>query len=176
RSRGAFELVLPTLPGRETEIRGAVESWALKPRITIDEKEKYAAFRRARAALAASGTVTLELALAQVPTVAAYRVPLWEEAIARAVVRVNSVILPNLVLGENVVPEFLQRDCTAPRLATALASILDEGAARKKQLDAFRRLETIFSTGGEEPSARGARVMLGAFENKRKTMVGNVNS
>ena len=70
-------------------------------------------FRTARAALAASGTVTLELALAGVPTVAAYRVTLIEEMIANLVglrARLSSVILANLVIGENIVPEFLQRD------------------------------------------------------------------
>jgi|SRR5579871_45623 len=175
-SRGPMNVVLPTLRAREDEIRAAVENWPVKPRVVITEAEKYAAFRRARAALAASGTVTLELALAHVPMVAAYRVPVWEEMIVRAVVQVSSAILPNLVLGEHVVPEFLQRDCTAEKLAAALAPLLDDGPERRKQVEAFTRLDQIFSTDGEEASDRAARVTLEAIENKRKSAVEEIRS
>ena len=95
------------------------------PRIVVEPAAKWAAFRTARAALAASGTVTLELALAGVPTVAAYWLPLIEEIMALRSMgfrgTLHSVILANLVLGENDVPEFLQRDCTPQRLADALS-------------------------------------------------------
>src|SRR5262249_52312705 len=156
---------------RQAEVTAAVEGWPLKPEIVVTEAEKYAAFRRARAALAASGTVTLELALAHVPMAAAYRVPLWEEAIAWVVLRVNSIILPKLVLGENVVPEFLQRDCTPQKLAQALIPLLGDTPERQRQLTAFERLDRIFSTGDEKPSDRAARVTLEVIENKRKTTV-----
>jgi len=171
QKRGPLNVVLPTPRAREAEVRAAVAGWPVNPRIVVTEAEKYAAFRRARAALAASGTVTLELALAHVPTVAAYRVSLVEEAVARVAVRVNSVILPNLVLGENVVPEFLQRDCTAKKLAAALAPLLDDTPERSRQLAAFERLDRIFATAGEQPSDRAARVTLEAIDNKRKSMV-----
>ena len=118
-----MELVLPTLPHLAVWRARGVAGWAVKPRIVVEPAEKWAAFRSARAALAASGTVTLELALAGVPTVAAYRVSLIEEIIAAArpaTSELPSVILANLVIGENVVPELLQRDCTPERLADAL--------------------------------------------------------
>ena len=170
--RGPMKVVLPTLRTREEEIRAAVESWPVKPRIVVTEAEKYAAFRRARAALAASGTVTLELALAHVPMVVAYRVPLLEGMIVKAVVRISSASLPNLVLGETVVPEFLRReDCTAEKLAQALAPLLDDTPERRRQLEAFKRLDQIFGTDDEQPSGRAARVTLEVIENKRKSMV-----
>lgn len=171
RRHGPVDLVLPTLSTRTEEISAAVRSWTVQPRVIVGEAEKYEAFRKARAAIAASGTVTLELALARVPMVAAYRVPLLEETVVRAVARVNSVILPNLVLGDNVVPEFLQRHCTAENLAAALAPLLAETPERDQQLEAFGRLDRIFSTEGEEPSARAARVTAETIENKRKTAV-----
>lgn len=175
--RGPIKVVLPTLRAREEEIRAAVASWPVKPRIVVTEAEKYAAFRRARAALAASGTVTLELALAHVPMVVAYRVPLLEGMIVNAVVRISSASLPNLVLGEVVVPEFLRReDCTGEKLANALAPLLDDTPERRRQLEAFRRLDQIFSTGSEQPSARAARVTLEVIENKRKSMVEEIHS
>ncbi len=83
---GAVEIVLPTVPHLVDEVKRASRAWPAAPRIVVDAAEKWAAFRQARAALAASGTVTLELALAGVPTVIAYRVALFEELIARALV------------------------------------------------------------------------------------------
>ena len=80
---GDIELVLPTMPHLAARVAAGVANWAVKPRIVTEPAEKWAAFRNARAALAASGTVTLELALASVPTVAAYRLTLVEEIIAR---------------------------------------------------------------------------------------------
>jgi lipid-A-disaccharide synthase len=162
KSAGTIDLVLPTLPHLEPAIREASTSWAIQPRIVIDAAEKWAAFRNARAALAASGTVTLELALAGVPTVAAYRVSIVEELYfnmnrSRSL---SSVILANLVLGENVVPEFLQRDCRAERLAPALLALLSDTPQRQRQVKAFAGLDAIMGTGGEPPSAKAAQIVL----------------
>jgi lipid-A-disaccharide synthase len=159
---GPIELVLPTMPHLAPAVRAGVADWAVKPRVVTEPAEKWAAFRVARAALAASGTVTLELALAGVPTVAAYRVTLIEELVARAVrlrQRLASVILANLVIGENVVPELLQRDCTPQRIADALVPLLADTAERRRQVDAFARLDQIM-TLGTAPSAKAAAVVL----------------
>jgi lipid-A-disaccharide synthase len=160
------EFLLPTLPELESEIATAVAGWRIKPRIVMTEPEKFAAFRRARAALAASGTVTLELALAQVPTVAAYRVSALEAPIARRVIKSASTILPNLILHENVVPEFHQENCTPAKLIAALQPLLDDGPARERQLQAFSRVEEVMAIGKERPSERAARVAIGVFEAK----------
>jgi lipid-A-disaccharide synthase len=157
---GPIEVVLPTLPHLVDEITAASAHWRTRPRIVSDEGEKYAAFRRAHAALAASGTVTLELALAGVPHVAAYRIALIEGLIARMILRVPTVILANLVLGEMVVPEFLQTKCTAENLATALAEIMADTPARRRQEEAFKRLDTVLGTGTTTPSARAAQAVL----------------
>jgi len=157
---GAFDLVLPTLPHLEGRVREATGAWARQPRIVIDETARKAAFRTARAALAASGTVTLELALAGVPTVAAYRVSGIEAVIARALIRSESVILANLVLGERIIPEFLQEDCRPETLADALAPLLGETAERKRQVDAFARLDAIMEIGASDPSQRSADIVL----------------
>ena len=169
--RGPMKVVLPTLRTREEEIRAAVESWPVKPRASSSPKRKSTRRFGARVqALAASGTVTLELALAHVPMVVAYRVPLLEGMIVKAVVRISSASLPNLVLGETVVPEFLRReDCTAEKLAQALAPLLDDTPERRRQLEAFKRLDQIFGTDDEQPSGRAARVTLEVIENKRKS-------
>jgi lipid-A-disaccharide synthase len=74
--------------------------------------------------------------------------------------RLKTVILANLVLGENVVPEFLQRDCTPERLAATLVPLLRDGTERRRQVDAFARLDTVMDLAGEPPSARAARAVL----------------
>ena len=108
---GPLEVVVPTVPHLAEPIRSATKQWPLQPRIVVEAAEKQAAFRIARAALAKSGTVTLELAVAGVPTVGAYRCPL-EAVVGRRLVKVSSVILADLVLA-NVVPEFIQEACTS---------------------------------------------------------------
>jgi len=157
---GPIEVVLPTLPRVLGEVTAATAGWPVRPRIVVELEEKRAAFRAARAALAASGTVTLELALARVPLVAAYRVVPWEGLLFRMMTRLKTVILANLVLGENVVPEFLQRDCTPERLAATLVPLLRDGTERRRQVDAFARLDTVMDLAGEPPSARAARAVL----------------
>jgi lipid-A-disaccharide synthase len=126
----------------------------------VEPAEKWAAFRIAKAALAASGTVTLELALAGVPMVAAYRVPLIEEIILRLHARLHTVILANLVIGENVVPEFLQGDCTPDRLADALVPLLADTPERLRQAEAFARLDAIMEIGTAAPSTKAADIIL----------------
>ncbi|HEX7883292.1 MAG TPA: lipid-A-disaccharide synthase [Afipia sp.] len=152
----SFEPVLPTVPALLESVRAAAADWPIQPRIVVSDGEKKAAFRTARAALAKSGTVTLELALAGVPMVTAYRVTEFEAFVARRVIQTSSIILANLILGENVIPEFLQQDFTAENLAPALRDILADTPARQRQVEAFARLEQIMSTGGKRPSELAA--------------------
>lgn len=156
---GRFELVLPTLPHLQSTIAEAVADWPVAPRIIVTQTDKDAAFRSARAALAASGTVTLELALAGVPTIAAYRVAGWEAMIVRALIQIRTVILANLVLGENVVPEFLQERCTPGALAGALMQIVSDTPERRRQIEAFARIPAIMSIGRLIPSEKAAEAV-----------------
>jgi lipid-A-disaccharide synthase len=157
---GAIDVGVPTVPQLKDSVLAATGSWAVRPRVVVSPAEKWAAFRTARAALAKSGTVTLELALSGVPTVAAYKVSLLDEMIARAAINVPSIILANLVIGENVVPELLQRECTPKRLADALAPLLAETPERRRQIEAFGRLDSIMEIGAASPSGRAAEIVL----------------
>ena len=160
---GPFELVLPTLPHIAGQVGKATSSWAVRPRIVTSQAEKYASFRAARAALAASGTVTLELALAHVPMVTAYRVSGWEAALFRPLANIDTVILPNLVLGENVVVERVQETCTADAISVALLPLLSDTPERRRQTEAFTRLDTIMGLAGDPPSRRAADAVLGVL-------------
>jgi lipid-A-disaccharide synthase len=155
------DIVLPTLPHLRDRVTAATADWRLRPRIVVGLEQKQAAFRVARAALAKSGTVTLELALAGIPMVAAYKVGLLEEIVGRLALQLSSVILPNLILEENVVPEYLQRDCTPQNLGDALKPLMAQSPQRQAQIDAFARLDTIMDCGAASPSGRAADIVLG---------------
>lgn len=163
----AFELMLPTMPHLEATVRAGIASWPVEPQIMVGETEKRAAFRIARAALAKSGTVTLELALSGIPMVTAYRVGAMEAFILRRAIQVSSVILANLVIGKEVIPEFLQEDCTPEKLASALSEVLRDSPMRTQQVEAFAQLDTIMSTGNKSPSVLAADVVLATMRKGR---------
>lgn len=160
--------VLPAVDDLAEEIRDRIADWPVKPRIVTGAPAKWAAFRGARAALAASGTVTLELGLAGVPMVVAYRVSPFETWL-RYVIQVPSIVLPNLILGENVISELLQEACTPQALAQALLPLITDGEPRRRQVDAFQLLGRLVRLGsdGERPSDRAAGVVLEVVAQRR---------
>lgn len=164
---GPMELVLPTVPHLAARVRQGVAGWPVVPRVVVEPAEKWAAFRTARAALAASGTVTLELALAGVPTVAAYKVSLLAEVIMRLHSPLKTVILANLAIGENIVPEFLQRDCRPEKLADALAPLLADTPERLRQIEGFARLDHIMAVE-TPPSGKAAATVLDVARRGRR--------
>ena len=167
---GGMELVLPTVPHLLSRVRQATSGWPVQPRIVTEPDQKWAAFRTARAALAASGTVTLELALAGVPTAAAYKVTALEEIVAHLLLKVQTIVLANLVIGENVVPEFLQRNCTPENLVQALLPLLSDTVERRRQSEGFQRLDSIMGVGPLGPSSLAAAIVLEAAQRGRRAV------
>lgn len=159
---GAAEIVLPTMPHLLRDIEKGTARWPVRPRIVTEPAHKFAAFRQARAALAASGTVTLELALAGVPTVIAYKVALLEELILRPLIKVKMVGLANIILGEKVMPELLQRHATPASLAAELAALAVESPHRRRQCVALSRLDAVMEIGRAAPSERAAAAVIAA--------------
>jgi lipid-A-disaccharide synthase len=157
---GPIDVVIPTVPHLEAVLQMETKGWNKQPRIVVDPDKKQAAFRVSRAALAKSGTVTLELAVSGVPMVTAYKVTAFEAPIARRLIKAPSAILANLVLGKNVVPEFMQEDCTVENLTRALLPLLLDGPERQRQVDAFARLDAVMEIGVAHPSARAAEIVL----------------
>jgi lipid-A-disaccharide synthase len=101
--------------------------------------------------------------------VAAYRTGSIEAWILLRIINVNSVILANLVIGENVVPEFLQQDCTPETLSQKLREVLADSELRRKQVEAFAKIDEIMSTGNQPPSARAADIVLATMRKSRRT-------
>lgn len=154
------EFVMPAVPALADHLARVVAKWRVPVRIVSDQAEKDAAFRAARAALVKSGTSTLELAVSGVPMVAAYRVGHVEGAVAVMFIKVSTVILANLVLDENVVPQFLQYNAAPKKLAAGVLELVAEGPMRERQIEAFKRLDSIMEIGGAKPSDRAADIVL----------------
>ncbi|QFU16419.1 lipid-A-disaccharide synthase [Microvirga thermotolerans] len=166
RSPRPFEVTVPAVPHLVDEIRRRAGTWTVKPQIVEGEAAKWAAFREADAALAASGTVTLELGLSGVPMVVAYRVSKIEEVL-KYLIKAPSIVLTNLVLGENVIPELIQWDCTPEKLADALLPLFSDTPERRRQIEAFGRMDDLMRIGDEAPSERAARIVTEVLERFR---------
>jgi len=166
RRIGGCEVLLPAVAHLADEIEERVRGWPVRPELLRGEAAKHAAFRRAHVALAASGTVSLELALAAVPMVVAYRLdPVYRtlKQINRVIriARVSSMVLPNLIVGENAVPEYLDADASGPALAAGLLPLFEAGPQRAAQLAAFARLDAAMRLpDGRPPSVSAAAAVL----------------
>ncbi|MGD9784955.1 MAG: lipid-A-disaccharide synthase [Hyphomicrobiaceae bacterium] len=160
QARGVHpQVIVPAVASVRPLLEAGITDWPVRPHMVSGEADKIAAFRLARAALAASGTVTLELALAGTPMVVAYKV----DAVAarlRFLLKVHSVVLANLVLGENAFPEYLQEACTPDRLADALMPLLADTPERTRQLEALARIPQRMLLDGKSPSEAAAAVVL----------------
>lgn len=163
---GPIDAILPAVSHLADDIRMRMESWPIKATIVEGEDAKYAAFRSAHVALAASGTVSLELALSGIPTVVTYQV----DAVLRPFkwrLRVPSVVLANVVLRERVVPELLDGRSTPERLAAELLPLLRDSPARQRQIDAFTALDSIMAFDEGTPSRRAAEMIVKLTEDHR---------
>ncbi|NOT72218.1 MAG: lipid-A-disaccharide synthase [Hyphomicrobium sp.] len=153
-------VVIPAVAHVRPLIEARSKNWKIAPIIVDGHADKYAAMKLARAALAASGTVTLELALANLPMAVAYKVDPVAAPFLRRMIKAKTVVLANLVLGENAFPEFLQEDCNAARLANALIPLLGESPERRAQLAALARIPARVALPSGMPSEAAARAVL----------------
>jgi len=145
-----LQLVVPVAP---TVRREWLESG---PAITFVEGRAPEVLAAATAAVVASGTATLEAALAEVPTVVVYRLSWLSWLIGRLLVRVPFVSLVNLLAGRRVVPELLQAECTGARIAESAAPLLLAGEARDAQIEGMRAIRAGLSPAGSPGAARRA--------------------
>ena len=157
-----FEVIIPVVESVRGLIEQHLPAWPKQPYLVTGEEDKFRAFKLARAALAASGTVTLELALAGTPMVVAYKVGAMTAAAVRPLITATSAVLANLVLDEKAFPELIQEYCTPANLASALTPILDEGPARARQLAALARIPQRLQLprGTPERGRRRCRALL----------------
>lgn len=166
KARGnRFRILLPTLPRLRPMLEEMTAGWALKPSISTTMEDKWAAFGAADAALAASGTVTLELALAGVPVVSAYKVdPLGKLLMHK--VKIWSASLPNLIADRPVIPEFFNEFVRPGMLARHLETLMRPSLARTAQLEGFAEVRAKLRT--ERPAGElAAEIVLDQIRRMR---------
>jgi len=156
-------VVLPTLPAVEPLVRDLTALWPVTPQILTDAGTKRGAFAAADVALAASGTVSLELAANGCPMVIAYRLHPISFWLMRRAALIDTVTLVNLVSDTRAVPEFLGPACTADQIAPAVLDLLTQGPARAAQMAAMALTMQRLGQGGEPPGLRAARSVLAAL-------------
>ena len=163
-----LRVAVPTVAGVAREVRSHVATWPGAPILVLDGVEKYDAFAASDVALAASGTVALELALAGVPMVVTYRVNPLTAYFVRRLATTRFANLVNLLLNRAAVPELLQEDCNPERLTDAVATLLDDGTARARQREAFAEALRLLQPGGMPPSQRAADCVLSVLAARRQ--------
>ncbi len=162
--------VMPTVETVGARVTAAAADFPVRAIVLDDEREKFPAFEAADAALAASGTVSLELALAGTPMVIAYKADALTAFIVRRVITVTSLTLVNLIVGRAAVPELLQEDCTAEALAREVDRLLTDEVARDAQREAATAAIKALGLGDEKPSVRAARAVLATIGKPRTAL------
>ncbi|PBB67242.1 lipid-A-disaccharide synthase [Mesorhizobium sp. WSM4312] len=151
RARGnRLRLLLPTVPHVADLVKSSVNRWDEKPEIIVDPQRKWQAFGKADAALIASGTVSLELALAGVPMVSSYRLDPVARAVAPYLVSVWSALLPNLISDRALIPEFYNEYVKPNNLARQLEALFADSGMRAWQKDGFAEIARRMAT--DKPS------------------------
>jgi lipid-A-disaccharide synthase len=152
--------IMPVAASVAPRVTAAVSDWDNKPILVTDVADKHDAFAAARVALTKSGTSTLELALAGVPMVVAYRVNPITAAIVRRVVKVSYAAMVNLLAGREVVPELIQQHCTSERLAAEVTRLIENEDAAAAQRAAFASvMQSLRPPEGSPSDAAAASVL-----------------
>ncbi|MDA5094874.1 lipid-A-disaccharide synthase [Aliiroseovarius sp. KMU-50] len=158
------QVVLPMAQGVVDLVREQTANWPVKPILIAPEDidAKRAAFRASDVALAASGTVSLELAAAGTPMVIAYDMNWISRILIGRMLKIDTVTLVNLVSETRAVPEFLGAECEVERIAPALLELLEHRSSQDYAMDlTMDRL----GRGGEAPGLRAARSVLDVVQN-----------
>lgn len=155
---GPISCVVPTLPDRAELVQHHVSKWSVAARVVVGDAERYAAFARARAGLAASGTVTLELALAGVPSVVAYKLDALERHVAKRITT-WAIAMPNLVADRLIMPELLNEMVRPDRIARLLERLLEDTPERAAQCEGFALVRKRLSATRPAAETAAARIL-----------------
>ena len=155
------QVLVPSVTSQAEVMRAEVARWPLRAHVLIDPAQKRAAFAAAEVALAASGTVSLELAANDTPMIIAYDLNPLTRFLAQRLIRLDTVTLVNLVSETRAIPEFLGHDCAPDKIGPALKTLIDSAQARAAQRQAMQQTMLRLSLKGEAPGLRAARSVLG---------------
>jgi lipid-A-disaccharide synthase len=166
-SHPRLQVVLALADAVDEQTRTATESWPVKPFFVEGEAARMDAMRGATLALACSGTVTTELALAGCPMVVAYRLGKLTYALVKLVIRTPYACLLNIAAGRLIIPELIQGQCTGPLLAQTLSQRLDDPLLRARQVaEQNAALDKLGPRDGPNPSERAADAVIAIVEGR----------
>ncbi len=156
-----LEVVIPLRPAMEAKVRTMLKGWRIHHHLIVGDAEKKGAFAACNLALAKSGTVALETALAYLPTVTAYRVHPLSAWIVRRMIRVPYVNLVNILLERAVIPECIQQDCDVETISPYLLQLAKDDMARQAQLAAFEQVgDMLGASDSQSPTDKAAHIIL----------------
>ena len=167
---GPFRVAVPTVENVADAVTAGVVDWPSRPLVLRGAEAKYDAFAASRAAMAASGTVALELALARLPMVVAYRLNPLTEALLDRVLQVRRVSLVNLILDRPLVPELLRGECTPERLAAAVAELVRDERVRSTHIEGYDEAVRRLGSAGPSPSRNAADRILAIIAARQRAM------
>ena len=163
-----FSFVIPTVGTVAAQVKDMVKQSGLPIEIVEGTKERHDAFKSGDVAIAASGTVALELAIVDVPHIIAYKVPKLTEWLARHFIHIQFVNLSNILLGKEVVPELLQQDCTVEKIMYYVEQFMKHKPVYNQQMDGFEKVRKLLGMGQQTPSDNAAEAIIKAIKNYRK--------
>lgn len=159
-----------TLPHLEREVRNLLQGIPCPAHIISDQSRKWECFATMQAALATSGTVGMELAVADIPHAIAYRANFITAQIVKRKITVRYAHLVNILFEDEIVPEFIQEKCKAPAIFESLISLMNDDVARARQKIIFEKFrELISAPGGASSSQLAAQfIVSGGYSSKMK--------
>jgi lipid-A-disaccharide synthase len=165
---GPFRVAVPTVETVAETVAAGVSEWPGRPIVLRGDPAKYDAFAASRAALAASGTVALELAMARLPMTVGYRLSRPTEILLNRVLKVRQVNLVNLIIGRPVVAEHLGPRCNPERLSATLIELIRDERVRAAHREGYDAAMRLLGAGDLSPSLRAADQILGIIAARRE--------
>ncbi len=166
-----LEIIIPTLEATRSVVKLEVATWQMPVHVTENDHDKYAAFAAAQAALAASGTVTLELAMAGTPAVIGYKMAPVTTFLVKRLVKVRFSNLVNLILDREAIPEYLLDKCRAKLLAKSIADILNNPSLQESQKTAYKEALSLLGHNEFDPNQRASEAILTVLSKKSKRAI-----
>lgn len=163
-----LQFVLPTVKTVSKAVKDVVKGSTLPIVITETQNDRYNAFKASDAAIAASGTVALELAILDVPHVVAYKVSPFSAILARKFLKIQFVNLSNILLGREIVPELLQERCVPGNIRSYLSGLLQKDDLYERQMEGFKKVRKVLGLGMQTPSENASDIILKIIEEKKK--------
>ncbi len=160
--------VVPTVKTVEKRVKGLMENCGFETLIVEGSEDRHNAMCASAAAIAASGTVALELAIANVPHIIGYKVSRLTAFLVKRLMHIQFVNLSNILLGREIVPELLQDACVPDNIARYIKRFLEQDDLYRHEIDGFKKVREVLGLGEQTPSENACDVVLNLIEKNKR--------